>query len=314
MTSKTRIVFVAASILSLVIALATPVLSQGRGGGGGGGGRPGGGGAGGGPPSAGGGGGGRPAGPGAPVYRSGRPVYGPGVGRYPYYGYRSRYYGYPYAYGWYGYPSFYAGWGYGYGWPYGGYPYYGGYGVGAYDTSSALRLEVTPKEAEVYVDGYMVGTVDEFDGTFQRLRLPPGGHELTLYRDGFKTVHQSLHLSPGSTFKVSYNMEPLAAGDVAEPRPTPPPPPPDDAEAQPPLARGTTGFGTLAIRAQPADAIVLIDGERWQSSGLDRLIVEVPEGPHRIEIRKDGFDTYSTEITLAQGQTLPLNVSLRAGR
>jgi len=35
---------------------------------------------------------------------------------------------------------------------------------------------------------------------------------------------------------------------------------------------------------------------------------------HRIEIRKDGFDTYSTEITLAQGQTLPLNVSLRAGR
>jgi hypothetical protein len=182
---------------------------------------------------------------------------------------------------------------------------------------------VTPKEAEVYVDGYLVGTVDDFDGTFQRLRLAPGGHDLTLYRDGFKTVHQSLHLSSGSTFKVSYTMEPLAAGEVAEPRPTPPPPPPDEGEGspetrstpqarpqRPPVARAAAGFGTLAIRVQPADAIVLIDGERWQSSAQDRLIVNVPEGPHRIEIRKDGFDTYSTDVTVAQGQTLPINVSL----
>jgi len=257
-------------------------------------------------------------------------VYGPGGGRYPYYGYGYRYYGYPYyAYGWYGSPYFYAGWG----WPYGGYPYYYPYavgypyGAGAYDASASLRLEVTPKEAEVYIDGYMVGTVDDFDGTFQRLRLPPGAHELTLYRDGFKTVHQSLQLSVGSTFKVSYKMDPLAAGEVAEPRPTPPPLPPDAGEGspdprsnsqappgRPPLARAAAGFGTLAIRVQPADAIVLIDGERWVSSGVDRLIVEVPEGPHRIEIRKDSFDPYSTEITVAQGQMLPINVSLRAGR
>jgi hypothetical protein len=246
------------------------------------------------------------------VYGPGRPVYGPGVGRYPYYGYRYRYYGYPYAYGWYGYPSFYAGWGYG--WPYGAYAYGYPYAVGGYDASASLRLDVTPKEAEVYVDGYMVGTVDEFDGTFQRLRLEPGGHELTLYRDGFKTVHQSLRLSTGSTFRVSYKMEPLAAGEVAEPRPTPPPAPPDDGERQPPSVRTATGFGTLAIRVQPGDAIVLIDGERWQSSGLDRLVVEVPDGPHRIEIRKEGFDTYSAEIRVARGQTLPINVSLQAGR
>jgi len=73
------------------------------------------------------------------------------------------------------------------------------------------------------------------------------------------------------------------------------------------------GFGTLAIRVQPADAIVLIDGERWQtSSGQDRLVVEVPQGPHRIEIRKEGFDPYSTEITMSQGETVPINVSLRS--
>jgi hypothetical protein len=311
------IAFAVASILSVIIALPTPAFAeQGRGGsGGGGGGRQGGGGAGGGQPPAG---GGRSGGAGAPVY-GGRPVYAGRVayrgGYYPYYG--RRYYGYPYAYGWYGYPSFYAGWGWGlgWGWPYAAYRAYPSYpyAVGGYDASASLRLDVTPKEAEVYVDGYLVGTVDDFDGTFQRLRVPPGAHELTLYRDGFTTVHQSLRLASGSTFKVSYTMQPLAAGEVAEPRPTPPPPPPDEASgSRQPAASAAAGFGTLAIRVQPADAIVLIDGERWQSSAQDRLIVEVPEGRHHIEITKEGFETYSTEITMAPGQTTPINVSLRS--
>jgi hypothetical protein len=307
-------VLVAASVLCLIIGLGTPVLAQGRGGrtpGGAGAGGPGGGARG-------------PGGPGAggPVHPPGGRYYG-GYYRYPYYGYR--YYGYPYWYGWYGYPYFYAGWG----WPYRPYPYYYPYG-GAY-ASASLRLDVTPKEAEVYIDGYLAGSVDDFDGTFQRLHVPRGAHELTLYRDGFKTVHQSLHLSSGSTFKVSYTMEPLAPGEVAEARPTPPPPPPSDETEgapagppegrpspqapprRPPPARSAAGFGTLAIRVQPADAIVLIDGERWQtSSGQDRLMVDVPQGPHQIEIRKEGFDTYSTEITTSPGETVPINVSLRS--
>jgi PEGA domain len=308
-------VLVAASVVCLIIGFGTPALAQGHGGGtprGPGAGGPGGGGRGSGGPGAGG-----------PVHPPAGGYYG-GYYRYPYYGYR--YYGYPYWYGWYGYPYFYAGWG----WPYGPYPYYYGYG-GAYDSSASLRLDVTPKEAEVYIDGYLAGSVDDFDGTFQRLRVQRGAHELTLYRDGFKTVHQSLHLSSGSTFKVSYKMEPLAPGEVAEARPTPPPPPPSDESEgapagppegrpspqapprRPPPARSAAGFSTLAIRVQPADAIVLIDGERWQtSSGQDRLVVDVPQGPHRIEIRKEGFDTYSTEITTSQGETVPINVSLRS--
>ena len=68
----------------------------------------------------------------------------------------------------------------------------------------------------MYVDGYYAGVVDDFDGVFQRLSIEPGEHEVTLYRDGFRTVHQSVYLTPRSTFKLKYKMEPLAAGDVAE--------------------------------------------------------------------------------------------------
>ena len=305
MGTKKPFGLIAASVLSLLVGLGTPAFAQGRHGGGG--------------PAHGGPGPGRP-GPGGPVYGGAghtRVVVGGG------------YYGYPfwYGFGWYGYPYLYGGWG----WPYGPYPY--SYPYWGYDPGASLRLEVTPKDAEVYINGYLAGTVDDFDGTFQRLRLPPGGHELTLYHDGFKTVHQSLHLSAGSTFKVKYKMEPLAAGEVSEGRPTPPPPPSDEDQAAPagppenrpappmpprrpppaPSRGPASGYSTLAIRVQPVDAIILIDGERWETSpGQDRLVVDVPEGPHRIEIRKEGFDTYSTQITTARGETVPLNVSLRS--
>jgi hypothetical protein len=227
---------------------------------------------------------------------------------------------------------------YGYGYPFspyyqypiGAYPYPGYY---RFDPGSAIRIEVTPKEAEVYVDGYYAGVVDDFDGVFQRLSIEPGEHEVTLYRDGFRTVHQRVYLTPRSTFKLKYTMEPLAAGDVAEPRPSQPTPPPDQsagapANQPPPPGRGPVGrrqpppppnqrnanssYGTLAIRVQPANATILIDGERWDGpQGQDRLLVEVAEGPHRVEIQRDGFEPYTTTVNVRPGETAAINVSLR---
>lgn len=50
----------------------------------------------------------------------------------------------------------------------------------AYPPDSSLRLQVSPKETEVFVDGYYAGTVDDFDGMFQRLHLERGEHEVAL--------------------------------------------------------------------------------------------------------------------------------------
>jgi hypothetical protein len=254
------------------------------------------------------------------------------------------YYYRPYPY-WYGYPGFSFAFGFGYPWygfgypwfgyGYPGFPYYPSYPYAypypyAIDHTSAVRLEVTPKQAEVYVDSYYAGIVDDYDGAFQRLHLPPGEHEITLYLDGYRTVHQNLRLSPGSTFKVKYMMEKLVAGDVAEPRPTPPNPPPaanpaqspgspgpDSLPVQPPNQAGPraadgSASATLSIRVQPANATVLIDGERWEGpQGQERLIVQVSEGPHQIQIQKEGYEPFTTNITVRRGETAPLNVSLR---
>ena len=48
--------------------------------------------------------------------------------------------------------------------------YYGTYG---YPTGE-LRLQVRPRDAQVFIDGSYAGTVDDFDGTFQSLRLEEG--------------------------------------------------------------------------------------------------------------------------------------------
>src|SRR5436309_13065679 len=86
------------------------------------------------------------------------------------------------------------------------------------DPGASLRLEVKPQEAEVYVDGYYAGIVDDFDGVFQRLPVTPGEHEIELYLDGYRSVRQKVMASPRNTFKLKYTMERLGAGGQQEPR------------------------------------------------------------------------------------------------
>ena len=65
------------------------------------------------------------------------------------------------------------------------------------------------------------------------------------------------------------------------------------------------------IRVQPAGAEVLIDGERWEMpADQERLDVAVPDGEHKIEIRKDGYQPFTTTVTVRRGENTPLNVSL----
>ena len=102
-------------------------------------------------------------------------------------------------------------------------PFGFGYGYGrSLDTSGSARIQVTPKEAEVYVDGYRAGRVDDFDGTFQRLNVRPGPHEITLYLPGYRTLTERVYIGEGSTMKLKQSLEKLAPGETSTPPPAPP--------------------------------------------------------------------------------------------
>ena len=120
------------------------------------------------------------------------------------------YYRYGYGYPYYGH-GFYQYGGYGYG-PYGGYG--GGFAV-----DGSVRIEVNPKDAreeiEVYVDGGLAGVVNDYDGALQRLRLPPGKHELELKLDGYQTQKMTIFVERGGSFHIRGDMVPEKAGAMA---------------------------------------------------------------------------------------------------
>ena len=252
-----------------------------------------------------------------------RPPAGGGGGYYrPYYPYYYPRYYYPYFYGGF-YTPFYWGaywgpyWGAPYPYYYGPGPYYGGY----YYDSGAARLQISPREAQVYVDGYFAGVVDNFDGNLQRLNVEPGEHELQVHLQGYRPFSLKVLFVRGRTVKITHTMEPLAPG---EPQSTPPKPDPSTRQQQygaarteqmpPPRAGRPSDFGSLLLRVRPSDATVVVDGEPWTApEGEDQFVIELGEGPHRVEVRKDGFQTYSTTVRVRRGETVRLNVSLTTG-
>jgi hypothetical protein len=97
--------------------------------------------------------------------------------------------------------------------PYGYYPYapYGYYGGGgSYSRSDrddedesrrmgSIRLKASPKTASVYIDGALAGTVDDFDGLGDHLKLAAGTYQLELRAPGYETYTGELVVEPGKT-------------------------------------------------------------------------------------------------------------------
>jgi hypothetical protein len=97
-------------------------------------------------------------------------------------------------------PAFYGS-PYDYGYGYGGY---GSYQARGYDIGR-VRLKVKPRDAEVYVDGYYAGVIDDFDGVLQSLRLDSGGYRIEIRKPGFETLNFDVRVQPDRT--ITYRGE-----------------------------------------------------------------------------------------------------------
>lgn len=240
--------------------------------------------------------------------------------------------------------SFYRGFGYGFydpfwmGWGFAGGPWYGQgwYGPGAWGGGwgpgwgpgwgwgqpfGSARLQVRPRQAEVYIDGALAGLVDDFDGFFQRLQVEPGEHELTIYLDGYRTESQRLLFRPNATLDVRLDMQPLPPGEFSGPRPSamgrqslpydmpdmgrmpqqmPPPmppaqmPPPQGGMGQPPFPMGPMG-------TRPGAPVATAD----EAAGFGSVSIRVQPTDARLVI--DGEEWSAPE------GTGPILVELPAG-
>jgi hypothetical protein len=107
----------------------------------------------------------------------------------------------------YGYPMFYD---YGYGfsdyeYDYGP-PYASPHATAPYPfpvddqiATGGLRLRIEPKSADVFVDGYYAGIVDDFNGHFQRLKLVAGPHHVEIVAAGYASLTFDVIIEPHHT-------------------------------------------------------------------------------------------------------------------
>ena len=243
--------------------------------------------------------------------------------RYPsrsYYWYR------PYYWGFYGVPyyGFYSSsWDY----PYGGGGYYGGYQGGGgyyggyrdryrYRETGSIRTLVDPERTTVLVDGYYAGTVDDFDGMFQRLYVAPGRHDITFKLEGYRTHRVRVYVTEDHTVKIRHDMQKGSGEDtledLTEGREDPPYRMSDDGRGEDRTfdeRRDSRDAGTLRLEVRPDDASIYVDGEFFGSARRAGSMPLAP-GRHRIEVVRPGFRTVEREVEIQPGRTESLAIDL----
>jgi hypothetical protein len=110
--------------------------------------------------------------------------------------------GYPVPYSYYAYP--YPVPVYGYGRP--GAPVVVGPGSSDY---GGVTLEISPNDAEVFVDGQYAGLVQDFDGTQRPLTLTAGSHHLDVRAPGCEPLAMDVNVNPGEVLPYRGDLLPL---------------------------------------------------------------------------------------------------------
>lgn len=149
-----------------------------------------------------------------PVVRYGGFVGAPfalyGSGFYGGFGFGNPWWGSPFGWG----PAWNYGWGpawnYGWGPAWGpGFGYSAAFAPGVGRPYGGVRIDLAERDAEVLVDGYYAGIVDDFDGSFQHLNLEPGPHRIEIRREGFEPVSFEVNVEPGRTITYRTRLRPL---------------------------------------------------------------------------------------------------------
>lgn len=115
-----------------------------------------------------------------------------------------------------------------------------------------LRLQVQPLTAQVYVDGFFVGAVEDF--RWSPHALAPGAHRVELQADGFGARSFEVRIRPGETVTYTRDLRRL----------------------EEPVERGGTAPVTIVAQQPPAKTIYVIP--RCYAGDRPPVASQLPEG------------------------------------
>lgn len=134
-----------------------------------------------------------------------------------------------------------------------------------------LQLLSIPGDANVTVDGTYRGQ------TPLDVDLPPGRtYQLEVSRAGYDPVTREVSVESSKTETMTVRLEPR--------------------------------LGEIELVVDPPDAELYVNGER---RGVAQQVLQLPAAPHRIEIKKDDYESFSTDITPRPGFPQTIEVDLK---
>lgn len=138
------------------------------------------------------------------------------------------------------------------------------------ESDGVLRVDSDPSGATVTVAGVFGGR------TPVELSLAPRtNHTLRISKAGFETAEQQVSVQPASSGELAVTLVPR--------------------------------YGTVFITSTPVDAVLFVDGRRH---GPATGRIELTTRPHRLEIRKPGYQDFTTTLTPRAGVNQALSVTL----
>lgn len=199
----------------------------------------------------------------------------------------------------------------------------------------ALDLNVQPDQAEIFIDGELVGVADQYDGFPRYLWLPAGDRRLVIHLPGYRPVVREYTLVPGEVIDIDLRLErgespPLEEilyrrkrDDVAttpelavEERPTPSTAADDSwRRRRPQVAENASA--SLLLEVTPKDAAVYLD-DRLLGSGEDlgrlHAALIVAPGTHRLVVVRPGYKKHEATLSLGAAEETTLRVELLPDR
>jgi len=230
-----------------------------------------------------------------------------------------------------------VGFGFGFGVPiyqgYGGFYYPGYYPEDIYYHAPPRPIygfvdtDIHPEEAEVYLDGKLIGIADDFDGFPGYLAVKPGRHTLRFRQQGFRSLSFNLRLRAGELVDLDRKLPKLGEGESDD---LPPPPSrrrdaEDDrlsrpgrqkgsSEEEPEVLRLEQDFGVLRLKVSPAEAKVMIDGDFFGTGAeISRLHRGIPlrPGEHRIDVTLAGYRKQAIETKIEEDEENSVQIALK---
>lgn len=187
----------------------------------------------------------------------------------------------------------------------------------------AMDLDITPEEAQIYLDGELIGTADNFDGFPEFLWLEEGTYDLVFYHPNYETIARQVTIYGGVVIDVDDNMKP---GTGVRP---------EDLVSKSTVnrdermrrererqieaerwerARERDAVGRLVLKVWPEDTALYLNGHFLgtgdELSQLSAGLIIAP-GKHMLEAVHPEYESEEITISVDPGERIDLEIELK---